>query len=221
MKLRSLFFSQPSFVLHIPKNNMLVLLVFLIKNHHFMAGGTSCSVGVTLCKLHMTAVWSSHISEMQKASWGFPKHKSSILQSQTLSLGSFLCSKRDGIKTIKFSRQWSTLLHLPDSDFSILFASSAEDVAILSGAERHHLVVVAVELLQDLVMFGAQDVNLPFGRTAADTADPHLVFNFDHAVTAAAVLESHTVDRFVSVLKVPNTHFSGVHTNTPELLPLR
>lgn len=55
-----------------------------------------------------------------------------------------------------------------------MFPSSAEDVAVLSRAERHHLVVVAVQLLQDLVAFCVQDVNLPFGRAASDTADPHL-----------------------------------------------
>lgn len=86
------------------------------------------------------------------------------------------------------SRQSTALLHLPDGDLSVVFASSAEDVPILSGAERSHLVAVALKLLQDLVPFCIQDVNLPFGSAAANTANPHLVFNFDHAVTSGAVL---------------------------------
>lgn len=56
-----------------------------------------------------------------------------------------------------------------------MFGGSAEDVAVLSWAERRHLVDVAVELLQNLVALRVQDVNLPLGRTTAHTPDPYLV----------------------------------------------
>ncbi|TNN45362.1 hypothetical protein EYF80_044438 [Liparis tanakae] len=69
------------------------------------------------------------------------------------------------------------LLHLPDGDLSVVFAGSAEDVAVFRGGERRHLVVVAVQLLQDLVALCVQDVDLAFGGTAADTADPYLERN--------------------------------------------
>lgn len=55
-----------------------------------------------------------------------------------------------------------------------MFAGAAENVAVLGGAQRRHLVVVAVKLLQDLVALSVQDVNLPFGRAAAHTPNPHL-----------------------------------------------
>lgn len=102
----------------------------------------------------------------------------------------------------------AALLHLPDGHLSVVFASSAEDVPVFRRAERRHLVVVAVELLQDLVALCVQDVDLAFGGTAANTADPYLVFNFDHAGTSGAVLERHAVMRFGGVLNVPNAHFS-------------
>lgn len=55
------------------------------------------------------------------------------------------------------------LFYLPDGHFSIMFPCSAQDVAILSRAQSRHFVAVAVQLLQDLVAFCVQDVNLPFG----------------------------------------------------------
>ena len=55
-----------------------------------------------------------------------------------------------------------------------MFPSATEDVPVLSRAECRHFVIVAMKLLQDLVALGVQDVNLPFGRTAAHTTDPHL-----------------------------------------------
>lgn len=55
------------------------------------------------------------------------------------------------------------LFHLPDGHFSVKFPCSAQDVAILGRAQSHHLVAVAVQLLQDLVALCVQDVNLPFG----------------------------------------------------------
>lgn len=55
-----------------------------------------------------------------------------------------------------------------------MLARSAEDVPVLRGAERRHLVAVAVQLLQDLVAFRVQDVNLAFGGRAADAPDPYL-----------------------------------------------
>lgn len=70
-----------------------------------------------------------------------------------------------------------SLFHLPDGDFPVVFSGPAEDVPILGGAERRHLVAVAVQLLQDLVALCVQDVNLPFGGTAADATDPHLERN--------------------------------------------
>lgn len=70
-----------------------------------------------------------------------------------------------------------SLFHLPDGDFPVVFPGPAEDVPILGGAERRHLVAVAVQLLQDLVALCVQDVNLPFGGTAAHAADPHLQKN--------------------------------------------
>ncbi len=48
----------------------------------------------------------------------------------------------------------------------------------------------------------------------------NLVFNFDHAVRFGAVLQSHTVKRFASVLNVPNANFPRIHTYTPQLLDL-
>lgn len=56
-----------------------------------------------------------------------------------------------------------------------MFSGAAEDVAVLGRAERRHPVVVAVQLLQDLVALRVHDVNLPFGGTAAAPADPHLI----------------------------------------------
>lgn len=76
-----------------------------------------------------------------------------------------------------YSVHWQSvnpLLHLPDCDLSVKFATAAEDVPILGGAERRHLVVVAVKLLQHLVALCVQDVNLAFGRAAAHAAHPHL-----------------------------------------------
>lgn len=67
-----------------------------------------------------------------------------------------------------------SLLHLPDCDLAVVFPRPAEDVAVLGRAERRHLVAVAVQLLQDLVALGVQDVDLPFGGAAANTSDPHL-----------------------------------------------
>lgn len=55
-----------------------------------------------------------------------------------------------------------------------MFPCSAQDVAILGGAQSRHLVAVAVQLLQDLVALRVQDVNLPFGWTGANAADPYL-----------------------------------------------
>lgn len=66
------------------------------------------------------------------------------------------------------------LLHLPDGDFSIVFASSTEDVPILSRAECLNLVVVAMKLLQDLAGLCVHDVNLSLGRAAAHSTNPHL-----------------------------------------------
>lgn len=66
------------------------------------------------------------------------------------------------------------LLHLPDGDLSVLFASSTENVPVLSRAERRDPVAVTLELLQDLVALGVYDVNLPFSGTEAQTPDPHL-----------------------------------------------
>lgn len=93
-----------------------------------------------------------------------------------------------------------------------MFPCSAQDIAILCRAQSRHLVAVAVQLLQDLVAFCVQDVNLPFGWTRANATDPYLFrqgssvclmdvcvfvcvlvvhlnlfFNFDDAVTSDAV----------------------------------
>lgn len=55
------------------------------------------------------------------------------------------------------------LFHLPDGHFPVVLPGPAQDVAVLGGAERRHLVAVAVQLLQDLVALRVQDVHLPFG----------------------------------------------------------
>lgn len=66
------------------------------------------------------------------------------------------------------------LLHLPDRNLAVVFPRPAEDVAVLGRAERRHLVAVAVQLLQDLVALGVQDVDLSFRGAASDATDPNL-----------------------------------------------
>lgn len=137
---------------------MIALLVFLTSNQNFILGRRSCRVCVISCKL--VAIVSLRIKRQGISSSLYLPHRSASTQAPATKLSIFRLS--------------SPLLYFPDGDFSVLFSSSTEDIPVLSRAERRHFVVVAVQLFQDLVVFCVQDVNLPFGRTAANTANPYL-----------------------------------------------
>ncbi|MEQ2208779.1 hypothetical protein XENOCAPTIV_014262 [Xenoophorus captivus] len=58
-------------------------------------------------------------------------------------------------------------------------------------AERSHLVDVAVELFQDLIALHIQDINFSFGRTTAQTPNPHLVRETERRIGLHLSVLSH------------------------------